>query len=294
MRRITRARSLQYIGSAFILQACAAMPSGGLRVGVADGDERSVIAEIYALALERANIFVRRVRFADTYALTAASRRGEIDLYAGTVGADGKLDGAVRSAYERRYGITWLAPAPANTGRCIVTSQYDAEKYFMVTLSKCAAIAPRLRLAATGDFVAPGGPLSRLRAVYGGFRFRAVSLCEPGAQYYQLNTGGADVANGVTTSASVGEDQLLVLGDDKRALSQDRSVPVVRVSALHAYHGLAAALNRVSASLTVYALQQMSMRRDLLHMDARDLAADFLDQTAVQAARVSKRSKLRY
>jgi glycine betaine/choline ABC-type transport system substrate-binding protein len=146
----------------------------------------------------------------------------------------------------------------------------------LLSLSKCAALAPQLRLAATSEFVAHGGPLDQLRAAYGGFHFKSVSICEPGTQYYQLNLDRADVANGITTDASVDEDQLVILADDRHVLPEYRCAPVVRMSVLRSHPAVRAALNRVSRMLTVYALQEMSMHRDVLGTSPEDLAEQFL------------------
>jgi glycine betaine/choline ABC-type transport system substrate-binding protein len=131
-------------------------------------------------------------------------------------------------------------------------------------------------LAATAEFIAPGGPLEQLKAVYGEFSFKAVTTCDPGTQYYLLNRGDADVTNGITTAAAVTEDQLVVLADDKRVWPQYHFVTVVRMRAMSSHAELPVALDRVSRSLTAYALQQMSMREDLMHLDPFDVAEDFL------------------
>jgi hypothetical protein len=44
---------------------------------------------------------------------------------------------------------------------------------------------------------------------------------------------------------------------------------------LRSHAALGAALNRVSRIITLYALQQMSLHRDLLGMSAGDLAEEF-------------------
>jgi osmoprotectant transport system substrate-binding protein len=275
---ITRRRSIEYlIGATFLLQGCAATRRGTVRVGSTNSGENQTIAEIYAMTLERAKIPVeRRMRLGDAREAMEALQRREIDVYPGEVRTGAMLDGAPKAFYERRYGVTWLHASPANLGACMATSQYAAEQYALLTLSACATLAPRLRLAATSEFVARGGPLDRLKAAYGGFHFKTVSICDPDTQYALLNRDDADVANGITTAPDITEDQLVILADDRHVWPEYHPAPVVRMAALSSHPELGVALNHVSRALTVYVLQQMSMRRDILHMDPPDLAEDFL------------------
>ena len=275
MLSITRQRALYYMG-ALLLQGCAGSSPGAVRVGSTNSRQNETIAEIYALALEHAKIRVeRRMRFGDDRQLLSSVERKEIDVYPGRLSSDQKLLGGTRAYYERRRGLTWLAASPANVGACVAASQYAGEQLSLLTLSKCAALAPQLRLAATSEFVAGGGPLDQLRAAYGGFHFKSVSICEPGTQYYELNLNRADVANGTTTDPSVDEDQLVILADDRHVLPEYRWAPVARMAVLRSHPALGAALNRVSRIITLYALQQMSLHRDLLGMSAGDLAEEF-------------------
>jgi len=164
----------------------------------------------------------------------------------------------------------------------MVTSQYAAEQYWLLSLSACSAMAPRLRFAATRDFLA-GGTLDGLRGRYGGFKFGKIVACDTIEQYYALNRGDVDVANGFATDAKIGESQLLVLGDDKHFWPRDNVVPVMRAAALRAFPQARHVLNRASRRLTQYAVQQMNAHMDLLSLEPSDVAEDFLRELPVGA-----------
>jgi osmoprotectant transport system substrate-binding protein len=248
-----------------MLAGCAPQRvAGGLRIGSIDADENATIAEIYATALERENIRVDRLlRIGDENAALGALERGEIDLYPGTVQGP-------------RNGITSLTPSPGYDAACLVTSAYAAEQFWLIRMTKCAAIAPKLCLAATPDFLAPGGTLARLQRVYGGFDFGKVISSEPGEQLYAVNRGDADVANAMNTDSSISELQMVVLNDDKHFWPEQHIAPIVRVAVLRRYAQIVPVLNRVSRAITLYALQDLNARRRVLDMDARDAAEYFV------------------
>lgn len=268
---VTRKHSLTLVGAAVVAASCSVKTTGAVRVGSKSSSENATIAEIYALALEREKIAVeRQLNIGDSKSVMAALQRGDIDLYPEDV-----RTGRDMLSHERQYGVTWLTPAPANESPCLATSQYTANEYWLVTLTKCAAIAPQLRFAGSRDFLASGA-LERLRRLYGGFKFKSVISVDEGAQYDALSRGDADVANGYTVSPRIAEKQLIVLLDEKRFWPQYHVTPVVRIAALHTHPNLRVVLDGASQRLKQYAVQQMNMRLDLLGMDPHDAAEALL------------------
>lgn len=249
-----------------------------MRIGSTSSDENTTIAEIYAAALEHANIpVVRHMRVGNERTAMLALRSGEIELYPGRLRARTSQRGPDPAAHD---GITSLPASPANDSPCLVTSQYAAEQFWLLRLTKCAMIAPKLRLAATRDFIEPGGTLEQLRKRYGGFHFTDIVECRDGEQFYALNRGDADVANGFTTDPNIAQTQLIVLSDDKHFWPEEHIAPFVRIATLRARPHLAAALNPVSARLTLYTLQKLNARQRVLNMDSRDVADEFVSETS--------------
>jgi osmoprotectant transport system substrate-binding protein len=194
---VTRRESLKLLGTVLLLSNCSARDSNQVRVGCLNAKDNEAIAEIYAQALRRAGIAVHRQTVFGTQGLLFELKRGDIDIYPGCVctrnahspsqmslamgGAD--LNAEAKKHYERRYGITWLAPSPMNASASLATTGFIAEKYWLITLTKCAKLASQLRLAASPDFLARGGMLDRMRELYGGFEFKAIAAVDHDAQY---------------------------------------------------------------------------------------------------------------
>lgn len=292
--KLTRIRALSLIGSALILPHCGGRGGGGnaIRVGSKNFGEDITVAEIYAAALERANLSVERhMNLGSTQIATAAMQRGDIDLYPEYTGTGlidvlhlqpmhdaRKLFAAVKSHYERAYGLTWLDPSPANDSQGLCITQEASKRYNVRTLSDCAKAAPQLRLAAVPEFVARADALPGLQKFYGGFKFKDVKTFEIGLQYTALQRGDADVATAFTTDAQIAVNRLVVLRDDKGFWPPYNIAPVVRMAALQKHPQIAAVLNKISPLLTDDAVRKLNLQVNVQHMDSADAARSFLKE----------------
>lgn len=280
------------MGAALLLPNCGGKGGGAIRVGSKNFGEDITIAEIYAAALERENLRVERhMNLGSTQIAMAAMERGEVDLYpeyTGTALIDvlhmapirdaRQLLERVRAEYQKRYGMTWLAPSPVNDSQGLCTTQVVARKYQLSTLSDCAKAAPHLRLAAIPEFVARADALPGLQKFYGGFDFKSVNTYTIGLQYVALQRGDADVATAFTTDAQIVTDRLVVLRDDKRFWPPYNVAPVVRNAALRAHPQIRTVLDKVAPLLTDDAVRRLNMQVNVRHVDPADAAQAFLKE----------------
>jgi osmoprotectant transport system substrate-binding protein len=290
---LTRRRSLALIGAALALPSCGgAKRSAGdaIRVGSKNFGENIIVGEIYAAALERAGFAVERhMNLGSTQIAMAAMERGDIDLYPEYTGTglidvlrlqpirDAKmLYQRVRMQYQERYGMTWLAPSPANDSQGLVVTQWVAQSYGVRTLSHCAKAAPFLRLAAVPEFVARADALPGLQKFYGGFKFKDVKTYDIGLQYDALTHGNADVATAFTTDAQIAADRLVLLEDDKHFWPAYNIAPVVRNEALRLHPKIAPILNALAPRLTTHGLSAMNYLYTVRKEDAAKIARSFL------------------
>ncbi len=287
---LTRGRAMALFGSALVLPQCG--KSDAIRVGSKNFSENITVAEIYAAALEIAGFKVERhMNLGSTQIAMAAIERGDIQLYpeyTGTALIDvlhmppmrdpKKTFDTVKSNYEKRFGLTILAPSPGNDSQGLAVTRNVAQKFNMRTLSQCARAAPQLRLAAVPEFVARADALPGLQKYYGGFKFRSVRTFDIGLQYEALVHGGADVATAFTTDAQITANDLVVLEDDRRFWPPYNIVAVIRVDALQLRRGgkIRATLKRISSSLTDTALRRLNVEVDLKKRDPAEVASEFL------------------
>jgi osmoprotectant transport system substrate-binding protein len=293
--KLNRRESLALIGAALALPRCSGGRSSAVRVGSKNFAEDITIAEIYAAALERANIPVERhMNLGSTQIATAAMQRGDIDVYPEYTGT-GLIDvlhmspirdaaqifKTVKAAYERQFNITWLSPSPANDSQGLAVTQAVAQRYSVQNLSQCSRVAPQLRLAAIPEFLTRADALPGLQKFYGGFHFKSNPTYEIGLQYQALLNGDADVATAFTTDSQIGTDNLIVLQDDRHFWPAYNVAPLVRQAALKTHPQIAGILDRVSPLLTDTAVRQLNYQVNVKHADPADAAQQFLKEHSI-------------
>lgn len=290
---LSRARALVLFASAPLAVSCA---HGGVKVGSKNFTEELILGELYAQSLEHAGIGVtRRLNLGTTDIAMAALQRGEIDVYPEYTGTallnvlhlPGESDRAkayrtVKDAYAKKYGLTWLAPAPMNDTQALATTQTVAGQYSLGKLSDLAPKAAALRLGTVPEFLSRSDGLPGLRKRYGGFAFKQVKIVDNGLKYQALAHGDVDVVVAFSTEGQLKADSLIVLEDDKHLFPAYQVAPVVRKAALDANPGLAPALDKLSPLLTDDVMQNLNLQVDgPQKREPADVARDFLHQNGI-------------
>jgi osmoprotectant transport system substrate-binding protein len=290
---LSRARALVLFASAPLAVSCA---HGGVKVGSKNFTEELILGELYAQSLEHAGIGVtRRLNLGTTDIAMAALQRGEIDVYPEYTGTallnvlhlPGESDRAkayrtVKDAYAKKYGLTWLAPAPMNDTQALATTQTVAAQYSLGKLSDLAPKAAALRLGTVPEFLSRSDGLPGLRKRYGGFAFKQVKIVDNGLKYQALAHGDVDVVVAFSTEGQLKADSLIVLEDDKHLFPAYQVAPVVRKAALDANPGLAPALDKLSPLLTDDVMQNLNLQVDgPQKREPADVARDFLHQNGI-------------
>ncbi len=289
---VTRKESLALIGAALVLPQCSAKSGNTVRVGSKNFGENIIVAEIYAAALERAGLSVERhMNLGSTQIATEAMQRGDIDLYpeyTGTALIDvlhlppmrdaQQLFATVKTAYEKRYGFTWLPPSPVNDSQGLAVTAAVSQRYNVRTLSQCARAASELSLAAIPEFVTRTDALPGLQKFYRGFKFKDVRTYEIGLQYDALLHGDAQVATAFTTDSQIDSDRLVLLQDDKHFWPPYNIAPVVRDQAMRAHPQISQTLNRVSPLLTDSVVRHFNYAFNVQKADPADIAGQFVKE----------------
>ena len=275
-------------GMALAPLACA--PRNAIRVGSKNFTEELLLGEMYAALLEHGGFAVdRRLNLGSVEVAMGALQRGDIDLYPEYTGTAllvvlklppisdrARTYATVKRAYEERFHLSWLAPAPMNDTQALATTRQVADRFGLRTLSDLARQASKLRLAAVPEFVQRPDGLPGLQRAYGGFRFASIRYIAIGLKYKALVDGDADVAVAFGTDGQIDADHLIVLQDDKRFWPPYQVAPVVRDDALTRYPGIAAALNVLAPHVTDDAMRHLNWRVDGNHEEPADVARDFL------------------
>jgi osmoprotectant transport system substrate-binding protein len=238
--------------------------------------ESTLLAEIYAQALEAAGVPVRReLDLGPRELVMPALQQGAVDLvpeYLGTalatVSPDSTVDrrdpDAVRAALDRavrHWGLRTLEPAPASNQNGLVVTSATASRLGVRTISGLQPVAPRLTFGGTPECPAREYCLVGLRRVYG-LRFADFVPFERESQRVAaLEQRLVDVALMFTTDGYLATGDLVLLRDDRDLQPAENVVPVVSARAIER-HGqrVVRTLNAVSSQLTTQNLVFLNWR----------------------------------
>ena len=298
-----RRRRLVAACSLLCLRGAAGAPAGrAIRVGSKIDTEGSVLGNLMIQALAaRGMATENRLQLGVTAIVRAALLSGEIDLYPEYTG-----NGAfflhdeknpawrdARGGYERvrdldlaRNRIVWLAPAPANNAWSIAVRKDLADRQHLKTLDdfgRWVAAGGRVKLAASAEFVERPDALPAFQSGYG-FRLRQDQLVIlAGGDTAVTIKAAAEQTSGINAAMAYGTDgplaelQLVVLEDSKGTQPVYAPAPVVRAEALAKHPEIAQALAPLMRSLDGAALQGLNARVLLEGVDARQVAAQYLE-----------------
>jgi osmoprotectant transport system substrate-binding protein len=276
---VSRARALTLLGSVPFLSCCG--NRAAVRVGCKQFSENIMLAEIYAAALERAEVQVERHMAVDAeHEGYAAISRGEIQVYpeylgtalVNVLGDELPLritdPGLIAAELRRRYaavGLTWLDYSRASDSQGLAVTRSVATRLGIRNLSDCARMATSLGLFAPREFGQREDGLVGLRRFYpGGFEFKERHWVSIGEQYETLAESTKDaVALIFTSSPLLVKYDLVVLTDDRHFWPPYNIAPVVRIDTLRTHPDIRAALNNGSSKLTQKVLLKLNAYVDL-------------------------------
>ena len=273
---------------ASLLMLVAVPASAQVRVGSKNFTEQFIVAEIYAQALEAANIKVeRKLNLGGTLIAQKALEEKQIDLYPEYTGTmllvvlkqpvmtDPKaVYDKVKAEYATK-GLVLLTQSPMNNTYNMVVRPETAAQYKLETLSDLARVAGQLKLGAGPEFRDRADGLPGLKAKYG-MEFKEDLQMAIGLRYQALSGKQIDVVNGYATDGMISSLKLKRLKDDKNLWPPYYLVPVVRAEALAANPQIAEVLNRVSALLDEPTMAEMNYKVDGEKEEPKDVARAFL------------------
>ncbi|MFD7713965.1 ABC transporter substrate-binding protein [Streptomyces sp. NPDC059786] len=270
--------------------------SSRLTVGSAGFTESDLLAQMYALLLDRAGYRTSLLTVANRELYEPALEAGQIDvvaeyaatfadwLNAKTHGTDapavGSPDlGTTMTALRRLAaprGLTVLRPGRAVDQNAFAVTRDFARRHRLKTLGDLGASGPAVRLAAGDECVrrpycAPG-----LKKTYG-IDVTAVDPKGVGTTQAKraVQDGRDQLVLTTTTDATLDDFGLVLLTDDRHVQNADHLVPVVNRS--RAGGGRAAkALNRLNEVLTTADLASMNEQVDSWRRLPRDVARRYL------------------
>ncbi|MCW2896366.1 MAG: Substrate-binding region of ABC-type glycine betaine transport system [Actinomycetia bacterium] len=246
-----------------------AAASGSVVIGSANFPENELLAEVYALALQKKgvkattklNVGAREVYYpqVEKGAITIIPEYNgellsvELDKTS-TAKTTAQVDAAL--AAKLPSTLTVLSPAPAQDSDSITVTAATAAKDHLKTIADLKPYASSMVLGGPPEFKTRPDGIAGLKANYG-LTFKSFDpLDESGPITLAALTGGkVQAADVFTTTPQIVTDKLVSLADPKFNFAAQNVVPLVYKPALTPT--ISATLNAVSAKLTTSALLQM-------------------------------------
>jgi osmoprotectant transport system substrate-binding protein len=263
-------------------------------VGSANFPENSLLAEIYAQALEGAGAKVeRKFDIGSREVIYDQIKSGNLTVlpeYNGALLAylDEKDESAttedINAAIRKKLpaALELLASAEAEDKDTVSVTKATADKYKLTSLTELAAVSK--------DFVAGGPPefkvrkhgLVGLKAAYG-IEFKSFKSLDVGGPITvaALKKGDVQAANLFTTDPAIQVNGFVALADPKNVFTSQNVTPLIYKSGVDAQGR--AALEAVSAKLTTPALADMLKRLVVDREDAAKLAKEWLASAGIKA-----------
>ncbi|MGB5961747.1 MAG: glycine betaine ABC transporter substrate-binding protein [Coleofasciculaceae cyanobacterium] len=263
---------------------------GTIKVGSKDFTEQFILGEMYALVLENQGLKVqRKLNLGGTPVAQAALESGQIDLYPEYTGTglltilklpansnQKQVFETVSKAYQEKFKLVWLNPAPMNNSQALAMTEAGAKKYGIKTISDLAKKASQLVMIGPPEFEAREDGLPGLKKAYGNFKLKAYKGADPGLRYQAMIDGQVDVVVAFGTDGELSAFNLVVLEDDKKLFPPYQVAPVVRQEILDKNPKIKDALNALAPKLTNETMQRLNYEVSGKQREPAAVAKDFL------------------
>jgi glycine betaine/choline ABC-type transport system substrate-binding protein/predicted Ser/Thr protein kinase len=269
------------------------VPPPSVTVGSANFAESTLLAEIYAQALEEHGYRVtRKFGLGDRETYYDQVKSGDIDVIPEYVGAlAASLDqSATATTYDQVRAelgrvlpprLAVLNSASAEDRDSVTVTRRTADRYGLHSIADLKPYAGEMVLGGSPEFQIRHQGLVGLRGTYGlSFGgYQPFATDDRATIIEQLKDGHIQAANLFATEPAIAEDDFVVLSDPKHLFSAQNVTPLIYRSSLSAPGR--AALNAVSARLTTSALLHMNVRNLSDDVPARQVARDWLRQAGL-------------
>jgi osmoprotectant transport system substrate-binding protein len=267
--------------------------SGAGKPAVTIGDknfsEENILGALYAQALQAKGYNVKlKDNVGSSEIIYKALTSGRIDMYPEYTGvllsavAEQKTNptsaeaaATEAKAFLAKHGATLLNTTPFYDSDALGTTPSYASKHSLKSIADLKALGKSVKLGGAPEFATRQEGLLGLKQEYGvdpTFKPIAIEL-----SYKALESGQVDVQDVFTTDAQLLGGKFTVLADPKHVFGFQNVAPVVKQSVLAAEGpAFAETLNKVSALLTIPAIQQMNKAVSIDKQSASSVAKQFL------------------
>jgi osmoprotectant transport system substrate-binding protein len=246
--------------------------SGSVVIGSANFPENEVLAEVYALALQKAGVKVTtKLNIGAREVYYPQVEKGAVTIipeYNGTLltvevdkTSTAKTTADVDAALAAKLPstLTVLNPAPAEDSDSITVTQATAATYKLKSIADLKSVASQFVLGGPPEFKTRTDGVIGLKSIYGLTFKNFDPLDESGPiTLAALTSGKVQAADVFTTTPQIIPDKLVSLTDPKNLFAAQNVIPLVYKPALTPT--ISSTLNAVDAKLTTSALLALDVK----------------------------------
>ncbi len=264
----SKANSSAPTSSSSQTSATSSGSAGSLTVGSADFTESTLLADIYADALQAKGVSItKKLNIGERSVYWKAMQDGSINFfpeYNGSIlyfldsSATAKSTAAVTAALPAVLGssLTALNPAPAQDSDTITVTKATAQKDHLTSIGDLAPIASHLTFGAPAAFQTRPDGIPALKSVYGVTFGNFTALSASGTvTVTALKNGTIDAGDIFSTDPSFAADGFVALTDPKNMFAAQNVTPII--STAKVTPTIKDTVNAVSAKLTTPILAQL-------------------------------------
>jgi glycine betaine/choline ABC-type transport system substrate-binding protein len=270
---------------------CGCSRSRPIVVGSKNFTEQLVLGEILAQQLEwrLGQKVERKLSLGGTLVAHQALVNGVIDVlpeYTGTALAavlklplvpdHARVLEQVRSEYERRWRLEWMAPFGFDNSFAMVIHGDDARRRHLRTLSEAARHKGWV-LGVGYEFLQRSDGFAGLVKTYGLEIKGQVRTMDLGLLYRALDERQVEMVAASATDGMLSVLDVTILQDDKHYFPPYEAAAVVRTDSLASHPGMREALEALAGRLNNQTMQKLNHQVDGKHRPLADVAREFLD-----------------
>jgi osmoprotectant transport system substrate-binding protein len=251
--------------------------------------EENILGQLYTQALQAKGYTVTlKENVGSSTIIYKALTSGQIEMYPEYTGTllsaianQTKEPASATAAYNQakvfveKHGLTLLNYTPFYDSDALATLPSYASAHNLTSIASLKPLGKSVTIGAPPEFATRFEGLLGLKQEYGvvpTFKPIAIEL-----SYKALESGQVDVQNVFSTDGQLLSGKFKVLADPKHVFGFQNVAPVVRTTVLTAEGpAFAETLNKVSALLTIKAIQQMNAAVSIDKQSATSVAKQFL------------------
>ncbi len=186
-------------------------------------------------------------------------------------------------ALMEQAGVTYLDMYGFNNRYCIGVMPDMAQQYGLQTISDLQRVSSGLKFGSSQEFPHRADGLPAMEEVYGDFEFGEILQFQGALMYDALVTDNVDVMTPFSTDALLLEHGVVVLEDDKSALSSYTMATAINTETAQKYPELVQALNLLSGQISDEEMIAMNYEVVVNGRSHSEVALEFLVEKGIVA-----------